>query len=175
MNKREINIALRKTASGDNEAFERLYIETRRGVYSYLFSYFDNDADCEDAMQDTYLKIKQNISQYEIGSNGLAWILQIAKNTALNSIRAKKVREKVCLDAVETTSDFENYELKESLIYVMKKTLDEEEQRILILHAIWGYKHKEIAKIIDKPIGTVTSKYKRAVDKMKKAWKEEQL
>lgn len=173
MNKREIDSALIKTASGDNDAFERLYEETKRGVYSYLFSYFDNVADCEDAMQDTYLKIKQNINRYTPGTNGLAWILQIAKNTALNALRSKRLRENAIVYSEEPTTGFENYELKETLTTIMKRVLDEDEQRIIILHAIWGYKHKEIAKIMDKPVGTVTSKYKRAVDKLKTAWKEE--
>lgn len=173
MNKREIDSALIKTASGDNDAFERLYEETKRGVYSYLFSYFDNVADCEDAMQDTYLKIKQNINRYTPGTNGLAWILQIAKNTALNALRSKRLRENCIVYAEEPTTGLENYELKETLTTIMKRVLDEDEQRIIILHAIWGYKHKEIAKIMDKPVGTVTSKYKRAVDKLKTAWKEE--
>lgn len=173
MNKREIDSALIKTASGDNDAFERLYEETKRGVYSYLFSYFDNIADCEDAMQDTYLKIKQNINRYTPGTNGLAWILQIAKNTALNALRSKRLRENGIVYSEEPTTGLENYELKETLTTIMKRVLDEDEQRIIILHAIWGYKHKEIAKIMDKPVGTVTSKYKRAVDKLKTAWKEE--
>lgn len=173
MNKREIDSALIKTASGDNDAFERLYEETKRGVYSYLFSYFDNVADCEDAMQDTYLKIKQNINRYTPGTNGLAWILQIAKNTALNALRSKRLRENGIVYSEEPTTGLENYELKETLTTIMKRVLDEDEQRIIILHAIWGYKHKEIAKIMDKPVGTVTSKYKRAVDKLKTAWKEE--
>ena len=41
--------------------------------------------------------------------------------------------------------------------------LDEEEQRIVTLHVLWGYKHREIADIIGSPTGTVTSKYKRAI------------
>lgn len=176
MNKREIDIALKKIAQGDNVAFEQLYIETKRGVYAFLFSYFNNWADCEDAMQTTYLKIKQNIRQYNIGSNGLAWILQIAKNTALNELRARANYEKQQVVAAEQEAmGYDNLEIKDTLIMIMKRVLDEEEQRIVILHVVWGYKHKEIAKIINSPIGTVTSKYKRAADKLKSAWKEEQL
>ncbi|MGN1201332.1 MAG: RNA polymerase sigma factor [Candidatus Caccovivens sp.] len=178
MNKHEIDNALRQVAHGDNDAFERLYLETRRGVYAFLFSYFDNRADCEDAMQTVYLKIKTNISQYNDGSNGLAWILQIAKNTALNEIRKKSTSEKSLNDIViedKGTDPYNNIVLKNTLMSIMKKELDEEEQRILILHAVWEYKHKEIAKILDCPTGTVTSKYKRAVDKLKRAWKEVEL
>lgn len=178
MNKHEIDITLRQIAHGDEDAFEKLYLETRRGVYAFLFSYFDNREDCEDAMQTVYLKIKTNISQYNEGSNGLAWILQIAKNTALNELRKNRpmVTPLNDIEIVEKEENpYNNVVLKNTLIHLMKDVLDEEEQRILILHTIWGYKHKEIAKILDCPTGTITSKYKRAVDKFKKAWKEVEL
>lgn len=177
MNKAEIDIALRQVAHGDNEAFEKLYLETRKGVYAFLLTYFKNKADCEDAVQTVYLKIKTNISQYQAGTNGLAWILQIAKNTALNDIRKKNNAEKHLASLTQGASNnsYENIAVKHSLMSIMENALDEEEQRIIILHVIWGYKHKEIAKILNCPTGTVTSKYKRAVDKIKKEYKEKQL
>lgn len=176
MKKREIDAALKRIAGGDNDAFERLYMETRRGVYAFLYSYLSDRTDCEDAMQTVYLKIKTNISQYIAGSNGLAWILQIAKNTALNEIRSKNNRQKLksgsdCAEA----GAFDRVATKDTLMAAMKRVLDEEEQQVVILHVIWEYKHKEIAAILDRPIGTVTSKYKRAVEKLKTALKEEQL
>lgn len=174
MKKREIDAALGMIAAGDNVAFERLYVETKGGVYAFLYSYFDNRADCEDAVQTVYLKIKTNISQYRLGTNGLAWILQIAKNTALSALRteasARKAQGAACAASYETS---DNAMLKNSLMSCMKRALDEDEQRIIVLHAVWGYKHKEIAEMLGCPLGTVTSKYKRAVDKMKTALKEE--
>ena len=173
MKKREIDYLLGLIAKGDNGAFNKLYIETKRGVYAFLYSYLNNRTDCEDAMQTVYLKVKTNISQYKAGSNGLAWILQIAKNTALNEIRANSNYQK--LKGVKSSAQtdwFEKVELKDSLMSVMKRVLDEDEQRIIILHVIWCYKHREIAAILDYPIGTVTSKYKRAIDKMNTALKE---
>lgn len=176
MKKREIDAMLKRIARGDNSAFEKLYIETKRGVYAFLYSYFNDRTDCEDAMQTVYLKIKTNISQYRAGTNGLAWILQIAKNTALNEIRANANYRKL-KSAENTVQDepLENVVLKDSLMSVMKRVLDEDEQRIVILHVVWAYKHREISEILDCPIGTVTSKYKRAIDKMKTSLKEEQL
>lgn len=176
MKRREIDAVLKRIANGDNDAFEKLYIETKRGVYAFLYSYFNNRADCEDAVQTTYLKIKTNISQYQTGTNGLAWILQIAKNTALNEIRAKTGYQKLkSTDVGAQTDSFDSVALKDTVMSAMKRSLDEEEQRIIIMHVIWSYKHKEIAEILGRPIGTVTSKYKRAVDKLKRALKEEQL
>ncbi len=176
MNKTEIDNVLRQVAQGDNKAFEKLYLETRKGVYAFLMTYFNDKADCEDVMQTVYLKIKTNISQYQAGTNGLAWILQIAKNTALNDIRKKNNAEKHLINYSQPIGEnpYDTVALKHGLTSIIKNVLDDEEQRIVILHAVWGYKHKEIAKILNCPTGTVTSKYKRAVDKIKKEYKEKQ-
>lgn len=177
MNKKEIDIALKQVGNGDNKAFENLYLKTRKGVYAFLLTYFSNPQDCEDVMQTVYLKIKMNISQYKGGTNGLAWILQIAKNTALNTLRKKSTSEKPLTSLEEDIPHNQNESIstKHGLLSIMSKTLTEEEQKIIILHVIWGYKHKEIAKLFDCPTGTITSKYKRAVDKIKKEYKEKQL
>ena len=55
----------------------------------------------------------------------------------------------------------------------IKRVREEDKKRIVVLHIVGGYKHKEIAADTGAPIGTITSKYKRAVEKLKKALKEE--
>jgi hypothetical protein len=50
MSAKEMDALLRKIAEGDNVAFEQLYIHTKKGVYAFLRSYFNNHADTEDAM-----------------------------------------------------------------------------------------------------------------------------
>ena len=49
----------------------------------------------------------------------------------------------------------------------MTNVLDESEREIVILHAIWQYKHREIAEILSLPLGTVTWKYKAALAKLR--------
>ena len=46
--------------------------------------------------------------------------------------------------------------------------LDAEERQIVILHAMTGFRHREIAEVLDLPTGTVLSKYNRALKKMRK-------
>ena len=55
---------------------------------------------------------------------------------------------------------------------LMKKVLTEEERRIVTLHVLWGYRHREIADILGCPVGTVTAKYNRSVHKLKRSLKE---
>ncbi len=167
MDKRQIDKLLIKVSQGDNAAFEELYLNTKRGVFAFLYSYFKNFADAEDAMQTVYLKIKLNIAQYTHGTNGRAWILQIAKNQALNEInkmRRVDYTDELCVpEAMQTPFEITS---------VMGSVLTEEEQRIVTLHVLWGYRHREIAGQLKCPVGTVTSKYKRSIAKLKKALKE---
>lgn len=168
MNKAEIDRLLRKIALGDNDAFEKLYEETKRGVFAFLHTYLQNYEDAEDGMQTVYLKIKTGISSYRWGTNGSAWILQIAKNFALNELKKKKQT----LPLEETLTAAEHTAEEYGVTAIMEKVLNEEERRIITLHVLWGYKHREIGKILDCPTGTVTSKYKRAIEKLRNALKE---
>lgn len=176
MNAKQINDALERSARGDVAAFEQLYKEMRGGVYSFAYTYFHNSFDAEDVMQTVFLKVKRNIGQYRAGSNGLAWILQITKNTALKELEKRKNSVEY-LDNVKHEADSANYadvsaDGELGVMALMNKVLSEEEQKIVTLHVLWGYKHREIAEILDCPTGTVTSKYKRAAEKMKKAWED---
>lgn len=166
MNGIETDRLLRKIAKGDNLAFESLYLKTKRGVYAFLYSYLKNSHDTEDAMQTVYLKIKLNISSYKIGTNGRAWILQIAKNHALTLLKQNKRQE----EFVENRTN--EYTFGGEITDIIERVLSEEEKRILILHVLWGYKHREIAEELSCPTGTVTSKYKRAIEKLRKELEE---
>lgn len=90
MDKKYIDELLYKISNGDNKAFEELYLKTRKGVFSFLYSYLQNYHDAEDAMQTTYLNVKRGIHSYKRGTNGSAWILQIAKNIAFTELKRNK-------------------------------------------------------------------------------------
>ena len=160
---------LRRIADGDERAFEALYLETRRGVYAFLYTYLRNHHDTEDAMQTVYLKIKQGIHLYDKARGGRAWILEIAKNQALNMLaRNGRVECVEDLDPYLSTPPDGSLPIRD----LMERILAEEERRIVVLHVLWGYRHREIAAILGLPIGTVTSKYKRATDKLRRAIRE---
>lgn len=170
MSKKELDRLLVRVSEGDNAAFEALYEQTKRGVYSFLYTYFHNAADTEDGMQSVYLNIKKGIHTYRHGSNATAWILQIAKNLALNELNKKK-REVPTEEIDLGSTPYEGGRVE--IMDLMERILTEEEQRIVTLHVLWDYKHREIAEILNCPTGTVTSKYKRSIEKLRKSLKEE--
>lgn len=166
LNKHQINNLLVKIQNGEKNALDKLYVETKNGIFSFLYPYFSNYMDTEDAMQEVYLKIIRGIDGYKPGTNGLAWMLQIAKNLALNTIKSKKNVDTLDVEVKDEKTDISG------ILRVMKENLSEEEYKIVTLYTLWGYKHKDIAKMENVPIGTITSKYKRAIDKIKQIYKE---
>ena len=156
---------------GDQNALQTLYTLTKKGVFSFVYSYLKKYHDAEDAMQTVYLKIQNGINGYKKGTNAKAWILQIAKNHCLNLIKTRN--RETLKDEIPETPDYGVNPLAGGITEIMQKNLTEEEYRIITLHVLWGYKHREIAKIEDCPTGTVTSKYKRALEKLRKILEEE--
>ncbi len=150
--------------SGSEEAFEQLYTESKRGVYSFIYSYVPNSFDAEDLTEQTYINVRSYVDRYLPGSNPLAWILQIAKNNCLNFIKRNK-NEVTFTDAEKQVSHLqtETIEVGGQILDIIRNSLSEDEQKIVIMHLVTGLKHREIAEELDMPIGTVLWKYNKAI------------
>lgn len=169
MSEKELDHLLIQISKGKEEAFSELYLKTKNGVYAFLYPYFENHPDTEDAMQTVYLKIRLSISDYQKHTNGRAWILQIAKNVALNEIKKQKR-----IVYVEQLPEQKTFSERGFIFEAMQNILSKEENEIVILHVLWGYKHQEIAKMKNCPVGTITSKYKRSLQKLQTELKKEE-
>ena len=156
----------------DDEAFEYIYNYTRSSVYAIIISIVKNQDLTEDLMQDTYIKMIESINSYNPKYNFKSWILTIARNKAIDSYRRRKKEQLIDIHEEEfilpsTKSDVDNQFNANFLL----SALDDEEREIVLLHAVDDYKHREIAEIMGKPIGTVTWIYNKAIKKMKKIGK----
>lgn len=116
-------------------------------------------------MQDTYLKFLNNIHKYKDKTNVIAFIVTIARNLAINEYNKnkKEVHYDLSLYEEEIVSKTEETPLLD-LVY---ETLSGIELEVFILHVIDDLKHREIAKIMKKPLGTITWIYNKALKKMK--------
>ena len=93
MDRKKMNECLVRTQNGDKAAYSLFYEEAAKGVFAFLYGYYKNYARTEEAMQETFYKALKNISQYRAGSDARAWLLQIAKNIALNDLNRAKREE----------------------------------------------------------------------------------
>ena len=105
----------------------------------------------------------------------MAWIMTIAKNLARMRLRA--VRKQLDLDEEDwgryLTSSPNVSPDERMLLQVAMKVLSDEQQQIVMLHAVAGMKHREIARMLDMPVATVLSKYSRAIKKLRIAMEAE--
>lgn len=161
----------------DPEAFEELYHLTERTMYAYILSVMKHHEDALDIMQDTYLKIRAASHLYKPMGKPLAWMFTIARNLCMTKLRRK-----------QRFSDSEHLEMDNNLNFsyvedpedkfVLESALailTEEEREIILLHAVSGMKHKEIAANLGIPLSTTLSKYRRALKKLREHLKKEGL
>ena len=166
------NLILR-TGGGDLAAFRDLYAQTSSVVYGFALSILRNSYDAEDVMHDAFIKIYSCADTYQPMGKPLAWILTIVKNLCRNRLRAGHVIEDTdaLLHMPEPSASSFNADAVLDKITLQKalEVLDSQERQIVVLHALTGLKHREIAQILDLPIGTVLSKYKRSLRKLREA------
>ncbi len=162
---------LKRLARGDKTALEELYHETKSAIYGFSLSITKNPSDSEDVLQETYLKIWANAERYTAKGTPMSWILMIAKNLSLMKLREKKRHQDLepeewdmefhIPDSAGTTED-------RHLLEAALNLLTLEEREIILLHAVSGLKHREIAELLDMALATVLSKYHRALKKLRK-------
>ena len=167
--------ALKRLAKGKSQSLDDIYELTKGSVYGFILSILKNPEDAEDVMQDTYVKVCLNASQYQAQGKPMAWILTIARNLSLMRIRSQKRIADIPDYEWDAIAD-ENSEFRSEDRMVLKAALDKvskEESQIVVLHAVAGLKHREIAEMMDMPLATVLSKYNRAIKKLAKIIEEE--
>ncbi len=165
----EVDTALfQRIADGNKEAFQFLYQETSQSVYVFLLSIVRNREDAEDLLQETYIRVRLHADRYEDQGKPLAWIFTIARNLALMRLRDLKKSSYQDFDTLQVSVDFSDINHAEDRMVLISafQVLAEEERTIVLLHAVNGFKHREIAQLLDKPLATVLSKYRRAIKKL---------
>ena len=158
-----------RVAEGDQEAFSTLYTLAGKSIYAYALSILKNPEDAEDILQDTFLKVRSAASLYQSPGNVLAWILTISRNLCLMKLRRRKFISSQPLEELSVTSTFHQIGDLEDRIVLQTalQCLSEEECQIIILHAVTGWKHREIAELLHLPVPTILSKYHRGIKKLK--------
>ncbi len=167
-----------ESAAERTARFERDAMPLLDQLYSAAMRLTHNPQDAEDLVQDTFAKAYASFHQYQDGTNLKAWMYRILTNTFINSYR-KKQREPLQSDAdgvedwqlvraeAHTSRGLRSAET-EALDHLpdsdVKKALQElpsDFRMAVYLADVEGFAYKEIAEIMDTPIGTVMSRLNR--------------
>ena len=154
-----------RIAEGDTAALEVLYRQTSASVYGFALSILRDPTAAEDVMQDTFVSVMQSASSYQPSGTPMAWLLTIARNLALMRLR-KAENKNISFDELFHVEDPHNaYREMENHMVLDKvlRLLTDSERQIVMLHALSGLKHREVADLLDIPQATAISRYNRAL------------
>ncbi len=158
--------------------FEGLALEHIDPLYSAALRLTKNERDAEDLVQDTFLRAFRFFDKFERGTNIKAWLFKILTNTFINRYR-RKVKERtvvegaaregqserfVARDANESSTNPEQYLFDRLLSDDVLRAIDQlpiDFRLVVILADLQEFSYKEIAEILDCPVGTVMSRLYR--------------
>lgn len=160
------------------DRFERDALEFLDQLYAAAMRMTRNPADAEDLVQETYAKAYASFHQFKPGTNLKAWLYRILTNTFINSYRKKQREPQTSMDEqVEdwqlhraeshTSSGLKSAEMEalerlpDSDVKQALSELPEDFRLAVYLADVEGFPYKEIAEIMDTPIGTVMSRLHR--------------
>lgn len=156
-------------AAGDRESLAQLYYRTRAAVYGLALSILGSGHDAEDVTQDTYVTAWEKCHLYRPQGTPMAWLLTITRNLARMKLRDRGRTQDLgeeqwhAIPAQSPSVTPEDRAVLEAALSI----LSDQERQIVMLHAAAGLKHREIAKLLELPLPTVLSKYRRALSKLK--------
>jgi RNA polymerase sigma-70 factor, ECF subfamily len=168
------------------ERFERDVLPLLPGMYGAALRMTRNPADAEDLLQDTTLRAYRGFATFQEGTNLKAWLYRILTNSYINTYR-KKQREPKTVEGPEDQEDWFLFDRLGSKSVersaeedVLEQLPDDEVKRALesiqenfrmavLLADVEGFSYKEIAEIMDVPIGTVMSRLHRGRKALEKA------
>ena len=166
---------------GDKGGLKEIYDGYAKTIYSVMLSAVKNHADAEDLTSDFFLKLWEKLADtYKQGNGHKRWLATLAHNMAIDFLRRNN-RVELTIDTDEdenprtepVSSDnceetvIGNLSVKEAL-----EKLTEIEREIINLKLFAGFTFEDVAKILSMPLGTVTWKYRRAIEKLSKYVKE---
>lgn len=131
--------------------------------YRLAYSYVHNEHDALDIVQESAYKAIKECGKLKNSDYIITWIYRIIINTSLDFLR--KSKHDVPLEATNESGVYDKYNDANILEYL--KPLEEQEQKIIILHFFDELKLREIASIMNEPESTIKSKLYRALKKLK--------
>jgi RNA polymerase sigma-70 factor (ECF subfamily) len=172
----------------DQANFERDAMQYASQLYSAALRMTRNPTDAEDVLQETFLKAYRSYGTFQEGTNLKAWLYRILTNTYINRYRKQQRRPaEVELGelqdlylfrrlgeqsgAEQSTEDSVMERMVDPFIKQALESLPERFRMPVLLADVDGFSYKEIAEILDVPIGTVMSRLHRGRKALqKKLW-----
>jgi RNA polymerase sigma factor (sigma-70 family) len=160
----------KQVEKGRDELFERAVLPYLNSAYNLARWLTQNEHNAEDVIQEACLRAWRSFDTFLAGRDGRAWFLTIVRNTCFTWLRKSRssgatIQVEEDFQAPDTSPDPEALVIKNMNSQMIRHAMEQlplEYREILILRELEELSYKEIAKIIDIPLGTVMSRLSRA-------------
>jgi RNA polymerase sigma-70 factor (ECF subfamily) len=178
---------LRLIARAQEGALSALYDRYSRLVYSLALNATGDAPLAEEITQDVFLRVWDKASTYRVEqSKATTWITSITRHRAIDMLRRHKVRPEGNRAewAAGDSPDLPNgVDVEGEVIHLQRQgsvrkaiaALPEEQRRVLAYAYFRGYSHSEIAAVLNEPLGTVKTRIRLAMQKLRQALQEVNL
>ena len=169
---------LRRLASGDGDAAGHLYDRHARAIYSLVLRIVADEGDAEDVVQEVFAQAWRQAARYDVSRGAVgAWLLMMARTRAIDRLRARRARP-----AAQTVEDDRMFELPTGAPDAAMEMIDAEQarlvqralnglpllQRLAIELAYYeGLTQREIAARLEEPLGTVKTRIRLGLLKLR--------
>ncbi|MBR6872659.1 MAG: sigma-70 family RNA polymerase sigma factor [Ruminococcus sp.] len=176
MTDKEFDLGIERIRRQEKEGLRLIYDEYGTFIYKTFLSLVKSPQDAEDLTSDFFLRLWQRAEQYRSGAGHKAYLARIAHNMAVDFLRTRG-RLSFTLDddenAIDPPDTVRTDETAESSISFDEaiSSLPEAEGEIVNMHIGMELTFKEISEALRLPLGTVTWRYRNAIERLKKTVK----
>lgn len=178
----QVNLLVRQAQEGNREAFTALYDRYGRELYRYALFVLGTQADAQDAVQEAVLCAWQQLPALRDSAKYKAWLFRILANICRQQLsRLSSKNRPDSLEALAQEAGVEPFIPADAPDVTLSLTLQQalftlppQEKQIVLLSVLGGYKSHEIAWMLRCSSGTVRSRLKRALGKLRKLLEEQE-
>ncbi|AQG78402.1 RNA polymerase sigma factor [Spirosoma montaniterrae] len=173
------SVLIEKLNRRDQQAFQWLYDQYSPALYGVVLRIVRDEDQAQDLLQDIFVKIWKNLDSYDAAKGRLfTWMLNVARNTAIDSLRARKSQpfgairtDEENVHIVDRQHNTEQPNPEHIGIQEIVSQLRPERKQLIDLVYFAGYTHEEAAEELNLPLGTVKTRIRAALQELKQLFK----
>lgn len=157
----------------DQRALAVLYDQMADRVYSLALYILRNPDNAEEVTQDIFMKIWDRADQWDENKAKLStWILAMTRNAAIDRLRKEKRRPAVIESPFDRILQMEAVESEGHQLRTLLHHLPHEQQEAIYLNFFGGMSHTDIAEVTGIPLGTIKTRLRLGLKKLRSIWME---
>jgi len=174
---------LARVVKGDHQAFSQLYDQSSTLLYTMALRILGNREEAAELLQDVYLEVWRKVSRYDVGrGTPVAWLVTLTRSRAIDRLRARASRgHQRTADSLDGASaaqvqdrgptpfDAQADQEIRTLVGGAMAALPQAQQQALELAYYEGLSHAEIAARLNQPLGTVKTRIKLGMSKLRES------